>query len=555
MENMNRRTFLSYLGTGAATLAAASAGLGVLSSKAEAKTADHLFGFKTNKVSGYFNPISHSTEDQLLLPPGFKYDVIAAFGDKINERGDTFGFNNDYTAFFPIDGSNERGLLWVNHEYVSELFVTGPKGAGGWTAAQTEQILYNQGGSILEIYRDQDGVWKMDTKSKYARRINGLTMFKLTGPAAGSKAVNGASSVRGTFANCSGGVTLWNTVLTCEENYEDTCSEAGLNETHYGWVAEIAPMEEKWEVRKHTALGRFHHENTCMGLSKDGRVVVYMGDDKKDACVYKYISNGKYDSAAGLNNSKLLEDGTLYAANFKAGKWVALTLEAVQKVLSNAKWSAPFGVKGTREEMLAIFQTQGDVLVHADEAALILGATPTDRPEDVEISPFDNTVFIAHTNNDTHGNIHGHVTRFFEKDGDLAATEFDFEIFAAGGRQSGFSAPDNLTFDSNGNLWIVTDMSGSSMNKGVFTSFGHNGLYVVPTSGKAKGEALQFASAPKDAELTGPTFTPDERTLFLAVQHPGEQSKSMGQLTSMWPHRAGDTMPRPAVVAITGFKF
>jgi len=166
-KTMNRRTFLQYLGTGAAALAAASAGLGSLDGKANAATsADHMFGFKTNKVSGYFEPIKPSTKDELLLPKGFKYDVVAAFGDKINEKGDTFGYNNDFTVYFPIDGSNTRGLLWVNHEYTSELWVTGEKKDGKFTPAQLEKLLYNQGGSVIEVFRDENGVWKMDTKSK-----------------------------------------------------------------------------------------------------------------------------------------------------------------------------------------------------------------------------------------------------------------------------------------------------------------------------------------------------------------------------------------------------
>jgi uncharacterized protein len=193
--------------------------------------------------------------------------------------------------------------------------------------------------------------------------------------------------------------------------------------------------------------------------------------------------------------------------------------------------------------------------VHASEAAILLGATPTDRPEDVEISPFDKTVFIAHTNNDKHGNIHGHITRFLEADDDLGSLTFDFEIFACGGRQSGFSAPDNLTFDSEANLWTVTDISSSSLNKGVHTTFKNNGLFVIPTIGENEGEAFQFASAPVEAEMTGPCFTEDETALFLAVQHPGENSKDLNNLTSKWPHRKGDTIPRPAVVAISGFKY
>ncbi len=553
-NTMNRRTFLQYLGTGAAALAAASAGLGTLDGKANAATsADHMFGFKTNKVSGYFEPIQPSTKDELILPRGFKYDVVAAYGDIINEKGDTFGYNNDFTVYFPIDGSNERGLLWVNHEYTSELWVTGEKKNGAFSSAQIEKLLYNQGGSVIEVYRDENGVWKMDTSSKYARRVTGLTKgIQLTGPAAGAKAVNGAKAVQGTFANCSGGMTLWNTLLTCEENFEYTAGDAGLDATHYGWVVEVDPFDDKAPIKKHTALGRFNHENTAMGLSKDGRVVVYMGDDKKDAGVYKFISKGKYDPAAGKANSKLLEDGTLYVANMKSGKWVAVTIEAVAAMMNKEGWKPS---KGTAEDWKKKYVSQADVVVNTHEAAMALGGTPTDRPEDIEISPFDNTFFVCHTNNDSHGNIHGHITRYFEKDGDLGAMEFDFEIFAAGGRQSGFSAPDNITFDANGDLWTVTDMSSGSMNKGVFTAFGNNGVFVIPSHGPSKGEALQFASAPTDAELTGPWFTPDERTLFLAVQHPGENTEDPAKPTSMWPHRAGDDQPRPAVVAISGFKF
>ncbi|MDQ0215272.1 secreted PhoX family phosphatase [Oikeobacillus pervagus] len=547
MAELNRRKFLTYVGTGITAMAVASSGLGALAPRAEAngkQAASHLFGFK-RKVSGLnFTPIKPTDKDDLVLPNGFRYDVIASYGDVINKKGDTFGYNNDFTLYFPINNSSDRGLLWVNHEYTSDLWVTGKKGINGkYTKDQIQKLLYNQGGSIIEVYRDENGQWKMDKNSKYARRITGLTPMKLTGPAKGSQAVGNANTVQGTFANCSGGMTLWNTVLSAEENYESTCEDASLNETHYGWIVEIDPFNEKFEPRKHTALGRFHHENSAMGLANDGRVVVYMGDDKTDACVYKFISKNKYVPSRKQANSDLLAEGTLYAANMKKGQWVALTIEAVREK-----------AKG-KPELLGKFKTQADVLVNAHEAAILLGATPTDRPEDVEISPFDKTVFIAHTNNSNHGNIHGHITRFVEANDDLGSLTFDFEIFAAGGRQSGFSAPDNLTFDSEGNLWTVTDISSSSLNKGVHSTFKNNGVFVIPSMGKNQGEAFQFASAPVEAELTGPSFTKDETTLFLSVQHPGEGTVDKNKPTSMWPHRKGDNQPRPSVVAITGFKY
>jgi uncharacterized protein len=549
VTELNRRKFLTYVGTGVTALTVASTGLGTLAPKVEAKgaeAANKLFGFN-KKVSGLnFKPIDPTDKDDIVLPKGYKYDVVAAYGDKINAAGDTFGFNNDFTLYFPIEGSSNRGLLWVNHEYSSDLFVQGKKGSNGkYSAQQIEQMLYVQGGSIIEVVGDKNNGWKMDTTSKYARRITGLTPFMLTGPAKGSKTVGGATNVQGTFANCSGGKTLWNTVLSAEENYETTSADAGLNDTHYGYIIEVDPFDPNFKVRKHTALGRFNHENAAVGLTKDNRVVVYMGDDKKDACVYKFISKNKYIASRGNANSDLLEDGTLYVADMGNGKWIPLTIENVR----NAAKSKP--------EALAKFQTQADVCVYTHEAALLVGGTPTDRPEDVEISPFDNTVFIAHTNNDKHGNFHGHITRFIEDNDDLGSLTFDFEIFAAGGKQSGFSAPDNLTFDSQGNLWTVTDMSSSKLNSGIYKSFKNNGMFVIPTvpykNEDVVGEAFQFASAPVEAEMTGPCFTPDETTLFLSVQHPGEETEDLKNPTSMWPHRNGDTMPRPAVVAITGF--
>ncbi|MBO2942985.1 DUF839 domain-containing protein [Paenibacillus sp. F411] len=539
---MDRKTFLSYLGTGTAALAAASAGLGLLEGKASAMTgtADHLFGFKTNKVSGYFNPIEPTDVDELVLPKNFKYDVVAAFDDVINSAGEKFGSGCDYNAFFPLKGSNVRGLLVTNHEY-STIFSIGPVKDEKMTADQIQKNLYYLGMSVIEVYRDENGVWKMDTRSSYARRINGFTPFQLTGPAKGIPALKGATSVQGTFANCSGGVTLWNTVLSCEENFEGTAAVSKLPDTHYGWVVEVDPFDKSY-LRKHTALGRFNHENTAMGLAADGRVVVYMGDDKKDACVYKFISKNKYDKSKGRGNSALLEDGTLYVANLKSGKWLPITLAEVSKAAAKDP------------SLKNKFKSQGDVVTYCQEAAKLVGGTPTDRPEDIEISPFDNTVFICHTNNDSHGNIHGHITRIFEAGNDLGAMEFDFEIFAAGGRQSGFSAPDNLAFDSNGDLWVVTDISSSSQNKGVHKSFKNNGMFVIPTSGPDQGKAMQFASGPVESELTGPYFTPDEQTLFLSIQHPGETTQDLSNPTSTWPHRRGENMARCGVVAISGFK-
>lgn len=176
-----------------------------------------------------------------------------------------------------------------------------------------------------------------------------------------------------------------------------------------------------------------------------------------------------------------------------------------------------------------------------------------DRCEDIEVHPEDGTIYVALTNNADHGNFHGQILRMYEKDGSPEAEEFTFEIFVAGGPNTGFSSPDNLAFDRENNLWVVTDISSSSQNKGIYEPIKNNGMFVMGDANDAmRGEPIQFASGPVEAEMTGPAFTPDGRTLFLAVQHPGEESESVENPSSTWPHD-NDNIPKPSVVAITGF--
>jgi secreted PhoX family phosphatase len=270
-----------------------------------------------------------------------------------------------------------------------------------------------------------------------------------------------------------------------------------------------------------------------------GTVVAYMGDDKVDSCVYKFVADrtlGK-DRTANLG---ILEAGTLYVADFSNAAWLKLDY-ASQAKLRNA----------TKPDGSPMFTSQVDVLADAREAAIVLGATPVDRPEDIEINPIDGSVFVALTNNTGHGNFHGQIVRLAEDGDDPAATTFSWSIFAVGGPQSGFSSPDNLIFDGDGNLWMVTDISSSRVGKGIYAFQGNNALFFLPTRGKDAGTAFQFASGPVDCEMTGPAWTPDGSTLFLSVQHPGELSTSAATPTSRWPN-GGSDVPRPATVAITG---
>jgi secreted PhoX family phosphatase len=185
------------------------------------------------------------------------------------------------------------------------------------------------------------------------------------------------------------------------------------------------------------------------------------------------------------------------------------------------------------------------------QAARYIGGTALDRPEDIDIDPLSGHVFITLTNNSTTGNYYGSILKIEEEGGDHASTKFKPSRFLIGGEESGFACPDNMAFDQAGNLWFASDISTSYLNKPPYTKFMNNGLFVVPRQGSQAGEVIQVGSAPVGAELTGLYFSPDGDTLFMSVQHPGENSRSLAELSSNWPEGEGK-IPKPAVVTVSG---
>jgi secreted PhoX family phosphatase len=591
---MTRRRFLTFLGTGSAALAAGSTG--VLVGCSEGQEGANQQGSQNGEAAQApaggggpsFRPIEPTDKDDLVLPEGFGYEIIRSSGDPLG-GGLTYGDHNDFVAYFPIDAleggdNSEDGILWVNHEYINPMFWSDYTDTEGATRKTKEQISREKagvGGSIIRVKKEGDS-WRFVENDELNRRIDATTPMGATGPAAGSPEMQmeGKSEVIGTFANCSGGVTPWNTVLSCEENYQDyygenspkrnqsasddESAEDGEGEEDiekldvadtyrwlddpataqppesYGYVVEVDPFDPDSKPRKHSWLGRVRHENVAMTFTKDGRVVAYTGHDQEDECIYKFISSGKYDPDDRKANMELLTDGMLYVANFANGEWIPMDFENNPVFKANG------------------YKDQADVLVRTAEAAKLAPedssdpiGTPLDRCEDIEVDPKDGRVYAALTNNAKHGNFYGQVIRITELDDDAASTEFRYEVFAAGGPNTGFASPDNLSFDNYNNLWVVTDISSSRLNDGIYETFKNNGAFVMPSvADDHVGSAYQFASGPVECELTGPFFTPDYKTLFLAIQHPGEETEDVNEPTSTWPR--GD-IPRPAVVAITGF--
>lgn len=526
LNPMNRRDFLEFMGYSGLTI---TLGTGLLN----CTTTPQPTGYRLSKLP--FSPVAPTSADDLTLADGFRAQVLIRWDDPIG-KDIRFGYNNDYLAFFPLKkGNNDEGVLWVNHEYVDPLFVSGYKQGDKRTKDQARIEMKALGGSLIHVRKDGD-LWRVIQNSKYNRRIDAFTEI----PIISKDPILGKRMARGTFAGCAGGVTPWGTVLSCEENYQDFTGdyvyEKGQKKfvegwvkwyefyerppEHYGWVVEVNPFTGA--AKKLTGLGRFSHESATVWVAPDGRCVVYSGDDKADECIYKFIA-----SKPGS-----LEEGELFVANIEKGEWISLSWDKNPLIKKN-------------------FSSATEALIRTRDAAHLVGGSRLDRPEDIEIHPFTKAVYATLTNNKKKGNFMGSILKIEEKEANPLSMKFKASTFMAGGESTGFACPDNMVFDKRGNLWMTCDMSDESMHKPPYTPFGNNSLFFIPTAGKYAGKAYRVAAAPVGAEFTGPCFSPDFETLFLSVQHPGEGTTDLSKPVSNWPN-GGTSMPRPSVIAIDG---
>ncbi len=512
----SRRNFLKFIG--------AASTLSTVPSCSQLRKKENL------QISGLN---LNTAKDEVNLAKGLSYEILIKEGDKMAPFT-YFGTNNDYLNLYSFP--NGKFGLWVNHESLSPILLHGRNKKFMLTKKLLKHERYQVGGSFIEIKKNIDEKWRIVKDSKLSFRITGSTQIPL------SHEVRGQNMALGSLANCSGGYTPWNTILTCEENYnyfygEVTYSKSGKRRVrkdkkdfgwssmdsqppeNYGWVVEVDPRTKSAE--KIIPLGRFAHECATVALTKNGFPIVYSGDDSENQCLYKFISSKKQS----------LKEGTLYVANLEKNTWISLDINSDERLQKK-------------------FKDQTSLYIRTREAAKIVGATPLDRPEDIEIDPISGDVFITLTNNKSKGNLHGSILKISEHRKD--SLKFRHKTFRAGGTKSKFSCPDNMAFDTNGNLWLTSDISGGSIGNTDYKEFGHNGLFVIPRRGRQAGDVIKVASSPVDAEFTGPAFSPDGKTLFLSVQHPGEKTKEVGQYTSHWPSKKKGRKPLSAVITITG---
>jgi secreted PhoX family phosphatase len=408
-------------------------------------------------------------------------------------------------------------------------------------------------------------------------------------------------------------------------------------------MVEVDPANPNDYGTKHTWLGRYRHEAVGIRAEAGKKLAFYSGCDRRSGHLYKFISKGTVSNPKDKANSRLLQDGMLYAAKFNpdgTGQWIALNPDTpvnpeMPSVHAGGMITLPKrpdgGIFKAEKDQDAVafkqkFKTlgelyegnaeekQGAILIDAHFAANAAGATCTARPEDTDIAP-DGSLFVTFTSGSSSGSDggpdlrvfkgsdgkayeYGWIMRVVEDGNDPAAMTFRWKTLALGGEPAdggaGFANPDNLLIDKGGNVWMVNDMSSDKLNVAVPQGrldkegkpisqanlrgvFGNNAIWFIPTIGSNAGETYMFGYGPMECETTGPFFTADEQTLFLAIQHPGEVNgirragvagyedrvismrTPKGQefmqtrrvpIGSNWPGKKPNDPPKPAVVAI-----
>jgi secreted PhoX family phosphatase len=534
-----------------------------------------------------------------LQPSGPRFvpgspDVLGR-GNTAAEQEQQVGMHHDGMHYFPLTGGpagSKRGLLVVNHEYTDEAYLhtgtTRRPSRGEYTADMVRKSQAAHGVTVAEVQQSSPGNWDVVPSSRN-RRITANAPMTFSGPAAGHRLLDTGSRADGTnpvgtINNCAHGYTPWGTYLACEENFNGyfrvepgsyTAEQqallsryGGFSDSRYnwsthdprfqvtpdrpnepnrfGWVVEIDPTGPTSTPVKRTALGRLKHEGAFVHVGRGGRVVVYMGDDQAGDYAYKFVSSDNWKSLRARGRSPL-DEGTLYVARFDesgSGAWLPLVHGVGPLTAANG------------------FADQGDVLVKTRLAADALGATRMDRPEWTTVDPRTGMVYLTLTNNNdktkaaTRANPRspnpwGHIIRWEEAGGDHTATSFtwDLLLLAGQGRDSGdgstidaedaFGSPDGLWADPDGRIWIQTDgrQPGDANDQMLAAD-----PLVVDAAGRP--ELRRFFTGVVNCEVTGVITTPDQRTMFVNLQHPGEGGGST------WPRLDGLTVPRSATVVV-----
>ncbi|WP_279106687.1 PhoX family protein [Gordonia paraffinivorans] len=580
-----------------------------------------------------FTAVAPNTEDALVIPEGYRQQVVIRWGDPVlpgapefdfagqtpEAQAGQFGFNNDFAGLIPVDGVPGHFYLVANLEYPTEPFMfTGYK-EGEPTEQQARIAMAAVGIAVVEVEAVRGSGALKPVVGSRNQRLTASSPFRLTGPAAGSEFVTtsadpAGTTILGTLANCSGGLTPWGTMLSGEENFNNYFANASKvtdpkaaerldrysfdddsdehhwgrfdkrfdlavepNEANrFGYIVEVDPHDPKALPVKHSSLGRCKHESANIhvvdGGPDKGTVVAYSGDDEKFEYIYKFVSSRRIKSGlsktAREHNMRILDEGTLYVSTFTGdapdgsgrppasgrfagkGSWKPL-------LTTNSDGSARSHVPGMSPAEVAVFTRL---------AADAVGATKMDRPEDIEPNPKTGKVYCALTNNSDRGtdgkpgidaanprneNKNGQVLEITD---DHAGTEFTWELLLVCG--------DPAAADTYYGGFDKTRVSPISCPDNV--AFDPHGNLWISTDGNALGSNDGLFAVALEGDRRGETkqflTVPvgaetcgpviSSDRILVAVQHPGELDDHSADNPASHWPDGGNSQPRPAVVAV-----
>ena len=389
----------------------------------------------------------------------------------------------------------------------------------------------------------------------------------------------------------------------------------------FGYIVEIDAYDKTKAARKRTALGRFAHESAAFGKPVVGQpLAVYMGDDSRGEYIYKFVSAKAWVAADAQPADRIttgdtyLDAGKLFVAKFNSdgtGGWIELSIsnplisayaayafadQADICVNSRLAADAVGATKMDRPEWCATNVANGEIyftLTNNSNRRVEPANSSQVAPDSANPRVYSD---IKNGSSTQTGNPNGHVLRLKEGTAGNAAANFSWDVYLFGAESSAapgtvnlssltddqdFSSPDGLVFSpATGIMWIQTDDGaytdvtncmmlaalpgnvGDGAKKTLsYTKADKTTVSVDTHVGKAPGDdkLKRFLVGAKDSEITGLCETPDGKTIFINIQHPGENTKMAdisdpGKYTSQWPANAGygaGKRPRSATIVIT----
>lgn len=440
--SQNRREFLAA--TGAAMSALVASGCSVRDSSDAGLAPGAGYG-----------PLVPDAEGFIDLPQGFSYRVISRLGDAMDDGGTVPDAADGMGCF---DLGNGKLALVRNHE-----LMPGQGSGGAFAKGFGKRNGKLVPGGTTNIVLD-------------AQTLQVERQFR---------------SLGGTIRNCAGGITPWDSWLSCEEAVTGPGQRYGDGlERNHGWVFEVpAAASEIVDPVPLKAMGRFNHEAACVDPVTG---IVYLTEDREDSLFYRFIPN-----SPGL----LAEGGKLQALVIDGGPSDTRNWDEVTLAVGGAhpvRWTDLDNVESPQDDLRA--------------RGAMKGASVFARGEGIWMG--EDELYFACTSGGA-----AELGQIFRLRPGRGERSDRIELFFESTSADQFNYGDNLTIAPDGQLVVCEDQYGARVE---------NYLRGIT----AEGQAYPLALLRRQTEWAGACFAPDGKTLFVNVYSP----TATLAITGPWQH-------------------